>query len=131
MLLHIILASFLISTISFLGVITLAASTKLLKKILLLLVALAAGTLMGNVFFHLLPESVEMLPASTAFAVVLVSFMLFFLIEKGLQWHHCHRADHSNHVSTFGYMNLFGDMVHNFTDGLVIAAAFIASFPLG
>ena len=126
----IVLATFIISLISFVGVFALSFSKESLNKILLLLVALAAGTLIGNVFFHLLPESVELLPPDTAFLVVLLSFIFFFFIEKVLHWHHCHKADHSHH-KTFGYMNMLGDLVHNFTDGLVIAASFMASIPLG
>lgn len=127
---YIILATFLISLLSFVGVFALSLSNAKLNKILLLLVALAAGTLIGNVFFHLLPEAVELLPPSTAFTVVLLSFVFFFFVEKVLHWHHCHKADHSSH-STFGYMNLLGDAVHNFTDGLVIAASFVANPALG
>lgn len=127
---YIVVASVLISIVSFVGVVVLATSQKLLNKILLLLVALSAGTLLGNVFFHLLPEAIEALPPSDAFLMVLVSFVLFFFVERVLHWHHCHKTDHSHH-KTFGTMNLIGDAVHNFTDGLVIAATFVASIPLG
>lgn len=129
MLIYIVVASFLVSAASLVGVFTLSFKKKLLSRMLLVLVALAAGTMIGNVFFLLLPESVELLPSRSAFSVVLLSFVLFFLIEKVLHWRHCH--DGNCDVHTFGYMSLIGDAVHNFIDGLVIAASFLVSIPLG
>jgi len=54
---------------------------------------------------------------------------LFFLVEKILHWRHCH--EEKCPVHTFAYMNLLGDAVHNFIDGLVIAASFTVNIPLG
>ena len=50
-------------------------------------------------------------------------------LEKLLHWRHCHKKNCDVH--TFGYMNLFGDAVHNFIDGLVIAATFLTDIRLG
>lgn len=60
---------------------------------------------------------------------VVISFLLFFLIEKLLFWRHCHKIYCEIH--TFAYMNMVGDTIHNFVDGLIIATTFIASIPLG
>ena len=128
-LLWIIFATLILSIISLLGIITLSLRPKYLKKILLLLVSLSAGALMGGAFFHLIPEALEASSATNVFMSVLTGFIIFFIIEKVLHWRHCHE-DHCP-VHSFAYMNLFGDAVHNFIDGLIIAASFIVNVPLG
>ncbi|HSV94855.1 MAG TPA: ZIP family metal transporter [Spirochaetia bacterium] len=128
-LLNIIVATFLISLGALVGVFTLAMKEKKLEKILLFLVSLSAGALMGGAFLHLLPEAAEKIEGGDIFGIVLLSFVFFFLVEKVLHWRHCHKGHCEIH--TFGYMNLFGDVVHNFIDGLIISAAFIADVKLG
>ena len=104
---------------------------KFLSKIVLFLVAFSAGTMMGGAFLHLLPEAVEVIGSDNfvLFATVLVSFVFFFFMEKVFHWRHCHKG-HCD-VHTFGYMNLLGDCIHNFTDGLVLASAFLVDIKLG
>jgi len=84
---------------------------------------------MGGAFLHLLPESVELCEGLDVFLFVLVGFALFFLIEKVLHWRHCHKG--GCQVHTFTYMNLIGDSIHNFIDGLIMATSFVISIPLG
>lgn len=131
-LLWIILATFLVSLLSLVGVLTLALSDRLLKKILLALVGLAAGTLIGGAFLHLIPEALHELhdtvEPDTLFLYVIVGFVIFFILEK-LLWRHCHDKDCKIH--TFAYINLVGDGVHNFLDGLIIAASFLVSVEIG
>ncbi|MFX1485983.1 MAG: ZIP family metal transporter [Promethearchaeota archaeon] len=123
-----IISTSLMSTITFSGVLTLLLKEEVLNKILLVFVGFSAGALIGGAFLHLLPEAIEALPSQIVFIPLIASFILFFVFEK-LLWRHCHKAECDIHP--FAYLNLIGDGVHNFIDGLVIAASFIAGIPLG
>jgi zinc and cadmium transporter len=125
----ILLSTFLVSLISLLGVFALMLSDKLLDELLIILVALSAGVLMGAAFFDLIPEAAVNTPISEIGVYVLAGFCLFFFVEKALHWRHCH--DGKCHVHTFTYMNLIGNSIHNFIDGMIIAAGFVTSTSLG
>jgi len=127
-LIWIVLANIFVSLLAFVGILTLILKRKIFDKILLLLVSLSAGALMGGAFLHLLPEGFELL-GEQVFIYTLAGFVFFFFVEKVLHWRHCH-DDHCK-VHTFAYMNLFGDVVHNFIDGLVVAGAFVIDLHLG
>lgn len=122
-------STLVISLLSLAGVFALVLKEKILHQILLLLVAFSAGALAGGAFLHLLPESLEQLPPDATFLYALLGFSIFFLMERLFYWRHCHEGKCDIHA--FTYLNLFGDGLHNFIDGLVIAASFIVSFPLG
>jgi len=128
---QIILATLAISLISLVGILTLSLKDETVKKFLLALVGLSTGALMGGAFLHLLPEASEKAIGTNVniYIWVLVSFIIFFLIEKILHWRHCHKENCKTH--TFGTMNLVGDAVHNFIDGMIIATAFAINSGLG
>ncbi len=128
-LVYILASTFLISALSVFAALVLAYNPQLLKKVVFHLVGLSTGTLLGGAFFHLLPEALETQSFDSVSVVVLGAFALFFLIEKLLHWHHCHDGDCTVHA--FGYMNLIGDAIHNFVDGLIIAGAFMVDIRLG
>ncbi len=128
-LIWITISTLVISLISLVGIFTLALKEKTLHQILLLLVGFSAGALAGGAFLHLLPESLEKLSPGAAFGYTLFGFSLFFLMERLFYWRHCHEGKCDVHA--FTYLNLFGDGLHNFIDGLVIAASFIVNFQLG
>lgn len=124
-----IIATVGVSIISFVGVFTLSLKEKLLNKITLLLVSFSAGTLIGGAFLHLIPEALEQGSINNIFLYVILGFVAFYVLEKILHWRHCHKGKCDVHA--FTYLNLVGDTVHNFIDGLVIAVSFVVDIKLG
>lgn len=126
---YILVAVFIVSLISLVGIVLLGLKDKKLKKITGLLVSFSAGTMLGGAFLHLLPEAVEAKTGLSPFLLVLGGILLFFIIEKILCWRHCH--DGECEVHAVAHLNLIGDGVHNFMDGVAIAAAFLLNVPTG
>ncbi|MBN1406062.1 MAG: ZIP family metal transporter [Candidatus Omnitrophica bacterium] len=125
----ILTATFIVSLISLVGIFTLTLNKRVFDAALVLLVGFATGGLIGGAFLHLLPEAAEGCGSNLVFLYTLIGFTAFFLMERYFYWRHCH--DGVCEVHTFRYLNLIGDGVHNFTDGLVIAASFMTDFKLG
>lgn len=129
-LLYALIASIVISLISLIGVVALIINDNLLKKLIIILVAFAAGGLIGGAFFDIIPEAMEYLKDTTQlFIFIIAGYFLFFMIEKYLHWRHCHDAECKTHA--FTYLNITGDIVHNFSDGLIIGAIFQTNIKVG
>ncbi len=132
-LLWILLSVLIVSLVSLIGLFTLFRE-RVMRKYLLLFVSFSAGALFGDAFIHLLPEAFKAPNASlwTVSLPILAGIVFFLILEKIIHWHHCHgREENCQHEKTFGWMNLIGDAVHNFVDGMVIAGTFLVSIPLG
>lgn len=127
--LYILLAVIVVSLISVIGLLLLTFKTKTLSKITHLLVSFAAGSMIGGALLHILPEAIEEIPGLTPFLIVILGILIFFIIEKVLHWRHCHEDDCKTH--NVAYLNLFGDAIHNFMDGVAIAGAFLINIPTG
>lgn len=104
-----------------------------------MLVSYAIGALLGAAFLEIIPHAFEKAPRQAGFSI-LVGIFAFFVLEKLLLWRHCHTENcevhdphehaHGDHGRT-GALIMVGDTVHNFVDGVLIAAAFLESTELG
>ncbi len=123
----------LISAVSFVGLGTIAMGGERLKKLVFILVSLAAGGLLGDAFIHLIPEAfLSGGDPSRISLLVLAGILLFFILEKILRWHHYHDTEESMHTTKhIGHMNLVSDGMHNFIDGLFIGVSYLVSVPVG
>ena len=106
------------------------------------LVSFAVGAMLGASFLDLLPHLfAESRNPSRTGAFILLGILVFFVLEKLLLWRHHHHGDepqagqeehgHGNDGGRSGWMVIFGDSFHNFTDGVIIASAFLADVKLG
>lgn len=121
----------IVSLISLIGILFIGLRETLLRRIITVLVGFSCGALIGGAFIHMLPEALENMgqACESIFYCVITGIVVFFVMEKFLYWRHCHERECSIHA--FVYLNLVGDGVHNFIDGMVIAGSFLASYSLG
>ncbi len=125
-----LIASVIVSLISLIGIFALLISDNLLRKVIIFLIAFAAGGLIGGAFFDLIPEAAEYVrDIKELFVYVILGYLLFFMLEKYLHWRHCHAPECKVH--RFTYLNIVGDVVHNFSDGLIIGAVFLIDVKVG
>ena len=121
-----------ISLISFIGALALMFKRDFLHKSIFILVSLAVGALLGDVFVHIIPEVYENMGDPTTISFLIIGgILIFFIPEKVLHWHH-HTLEHAEeHAHPVGKMVLMGDGVHNFIDGLMVAASYMVSIEVG
>jgi zinc and cadmium transporter len=110
-----------------------------------MLISYAVGALLGAVFIEVLPHAFEIASSAQSMAaIILAGILLFFVLEKLVLWRHCHveeceahdphapaTPDHGHDHGRSGLMILIGDTFHNFVDGILVAAAFLANTELG
>lgn len=119
------------SALALVGSVTLLLGERTLERLLLPLVAFAAGSLLGGAFFHMLPGAIEERGFDVSlFVWLLAGFSVFLMLEQFLHWHHCHRKV-AECRDPLTYLILIGDGLHNFMGGLAVAGAFLIDTRLG
>jgi zinc and cadmium transporter len=129
---------------------------KTLDKTLFILIAFATGTILASALFDLIPEALHHLEElnsggagiveNTLFVFVIIGFVTFFILERFIYWFHGHAhekeeqlicytnitdgnleaLDRNGKIKNFALLNLFGDGLHNFLDGIIIMVAFLS-----
>ncbi|MFX0022890.1 MAG: ZIP family metal transporter [Candidatus Hermodarchaeota archaeon] len=151
----------IISLLSLVGVFMISLREKTLDKILFVLVAFATGTILATALFDLIPESLHHLEELNAgawniaesllFILIIIGFVVFFILERFIYWFHGHAHEKENqlvcydtltegldkvvekrgNIKNFALLNLIGDGLHNFLDGIIIMVAFLSGIGNG
>lgn len=126
--LYAIAAGLATSGVAFSGAFVLWLSPAQLVWLVPNLVALAVGVLLGDAFIHLIPDAIARHgDVGEVCLAVLGGLFLFFVLEKLVRWRHDHTVTSgrgTTAVQPMARMNLIGDAVHNFIDGILIAGSF-------
>jgi zinc and cadmium transporter len=118
------------SALALVGSVTLLLSNRAFDRLVLPLVALAAGSLLGGALFHMLPESVRALGNNlTVYDGLALGIVSFLILEQYLHWHHCHRPPAAHRP--LGHLILVADGLHNLIGGLAVGSAFVLDTRLG
>lgn len=145
-----------IGSLSLIGAFMISIREKTLDKILFILIAFGTGTILASALFDLIPESLHHLEElnaegatiteSSLFIFVIFGFVMFFIIERFIYWFHGHAHEkddqlvcytgidegggmsiiRGNKIKSFALLNLIGDGLHNFLDGVIIMVAFMS-----
>lgn len=125
-----IIATALISSVSIIGIISFKIGFKNLNKLSHLFVSFAIGALLGNAILHIIPEVYESYDSTITSLAILLGILIFYSLEQFLRWRHCH-DDCEGHNKPIAVINIIGDSLHNFLDGILIATSFMVSTEMG
>ncbi len=155
------LSIFLIGCLSLVGLFLVSIKERTLDGILFILVAFATGTILASALFDLIPESIhhleELIEGGSSisenyvFGFIILGYVVFFVLERFVYWFHGHAHQKGEElvcydtltegsdktvkergkVKSFVFLNLVGDGLHNFLDGLIIMVAFLTGFANG
>lgn len=134
MLFYTLISVFIVSLISLIGIFFIAKRTWT-EIFTSSAVSFAIGTMLATVFLHLLIE-IDAFTFNIG-AFVILGILSFFVLEKYIHWHHCHKSDHDcecescEEIKPLGYLSLFADAIHNLMDGVIIAIGFGVDFSTG
>ncbi|MFX1446371.1 MAG: ZIP family metal transporter, partial [Promethearchaeota archaeon] len=152
---------FLIGSLSLVGLFMISIKEKILDNILIILVAFGTGTILATALFGLIPEALHHLEELNAqggninenslFLIVIIGFVVFFVIERFIYWFHGHahgtedqfvcyddksgaigeQVKERGKIKSYAILNLVGDGMHNFLDGIIIMVGFLEGLTTG
>jgi zinc and cadmium transporter len=114
-----------------LSALVLAVPATLRRRLVPALLSYATGTLLAAALVGLLPVALAAADPRAVLTTTLGGLLAFFVLERLAVWRHCHAGETCDAHAPAGFLILVGDALHNFVDGVVIAAAFAADIPLG
>ena len=150
------LTIFFIGLLSLIGLFMISMKERTLDRILFILIAFATGTILASALFDLVPESIHHLielneggsniALSLVFTFVIIGFVVFYIIERFIYWFHGHAHEKEDkyvcyetitgdtdlainkvrNIKSYAFLNLIGDGLHNFLDGIIIMVAFLS-----
>lgn len=126
-LLYVLISTIFVSLISLIGIFFINKRLEFLEKISFYLVSFSTGALITGGVLHLIPEALE--ENFNSIYSIIFGIFLFFILETFLKWRHCHEFECKEH--TFVPINLLGDSLHNFIDGVLISSSYLVNLNLG
>lgn len=126
----------IVSAVSLAGLLTLSMSEPRVRRLAAFFVSFAVGALLGDTFIHLVPEIFHggAVPLRSSL-LILAGILLFFVVEKLLRHRHglLHRHHHGEEAELppLAAVNILGDAIHNYIDGLLIGASWLVSPTVG
>jgi len=126
-------SAMLLWAVSLVGALAMVVNVERLNKVISHLVSFAVGALLGGAFLHLIPQafSYESHVSETPIYII-VGLLLFFVLERFLHLHHEHHVDgEPARPKPVVTMSVIGGGMHNFVDGMLVAAAYGVSFESG
>lgn len=130
-LLIVILFSLAGSILSLIGGFLLLANKKKTQSLLKYVTPFAAGALLAAAFTGVLPDAAHEGDIDQALRWALIGILFFFLLERFLRWFHHHHSHDTNDKGATIPLIVIGDTIHNFIDGVAIAAGFLIDVPTG
>lgn len=121
----------IVSLLSLIVIVVLWLQPNTLKKLLIPLISLAVGGLFGDAFIHLIPDCFQNTKdPSWVSLLILGGLLLFLILEKSMHYYHHHQHEEEE-VHPYGYLSLIASGLHNYIDGLLIGASYLAGFSVG
>lgn len=132
---YVLVSVFVVSALSLVFAIPFLLKKKISPELLLFLLSISVGVLLSTVFFDFLPEALQHNDGFGTAIYVLLGFLVMFVLEKLVHFHHSKKFEEADcghgHAYSLAPVNLIGDGIHNFIDGIVIAGSYAVSITVG